>query len=373
MKKNYIYLIVYYYLAFQSCTVAQKVAQPVPTPDTTKISLLFAGDVMGHMPQINAAFDSSTGIYDFNPVFELVKPIVSKADIAVANLETTLAGKPFSGYPQFSSPDSLASALKNAGFDVLITANNHCLDRGASGLQRTISALDSLKILHAGTYVSDSARNASYPLVLTSKGIKIAILNCTYGTNGIPIPRSQIVNLIDTVQLKHDLTKAREARVDYIIVTLHWGTEYERIENRAQRSVAKFLFENGADLVIGSHPHVVQPIYKYYSNPSDSNNFNVVVYSLGNYVSNQRDRYKDGGIMINVVLQKVRQTKLIEYNYTPVWVYKGLINSKVDYRLIPIYNSDVTSDILDSTNREKAVLFFNDTKELLKDTPINLK
>ncbi|NJK98714.1 MAG: CapA family protein [Bacteroidales bacterium] len=147
---------------FSNCTVAQQVTDSVTLqePDTTEITLLFAGDVMGHMPQLNSAYDSSVGIYDFNPVFELVKPLVTSADIAVANLETTLAGVPYSGYPQFSAPDSLATALKHAGYDILITANNHCLDRGKAGLERTIAVLDSMKILNTGTFIHDSVRQA---------------------------------------------------------------------------------------------------------------------------------------------------------------------------------------------------------------------
>lgn len=371
-KKLLLYLSFSLYLVASNCTVAQQVATDTtvhPRVDTTEITLLFAGDVMGHMPQLNSAYDSSTGRYDFNPVFGPVKSLITEADLALANLETTLAGPPYAGYPQFSAPDSLATALKNAGFDILVNANNHCLDRGKQGMERTISVLDSLKILNTGTFVHDSVRVAKYPLLVEVKGIKLAILNCTYGTNGIPVQVPNVVNFIDTIQLKQDLAKAKQANVDYTIVTIHWGTEYERKENTFQRRIAAFLMRNGADMVVGSHPHVVQPVVKYYTS-TDSSNYNVVVYSLGNYVSNQRDRYKDGGIMFHATLRKTDRVQLKDFSYSPVWVFKGNIDNKLQYRILPVNAGSADYDFLDQESRTKASQFFNDTRELLKDVPV---
>lgn len=372
-KKLILYLTFSFYLIANNCTVAQQVkdsANLAPVvADTAEITLLFAGDVMGHMPQITSAFDSSTGLYDFNPVFSAVQPIISKADISIANLETTLAGKPYSGYPQFSAPDSLASALKNAGFDILINANNHCVDRGKQGLERTIKVLDSMKIRNTGTFLNENERMNRYPLIIDTLGFRIALLNCTYGTNGIPVQAPNIVNFIDTLQLRKDLIKAKQLNADYTIVTIHWGTEYERTENAGQRKTAAFLLKNGADMVIGSHPHVVQPVVKYYTN-SDSSNYNVVVYSLGNYVSNQRDRFKDGGIMFNARLQKTDKTILKDFSYTPVWVFKGNVTGKLQYRIVPVGKDTVNFDYFDQESRIKASQFFADTRELLKNIPV---
>jgi poly-gamma-glutamate synthesis protein (capsule biosynthesis protein) len=371
-KKFLLYFSFSFYLVANNCTVAQQVATDTSVHtsiDTTEITLLFAGDVMGHMPQLNSAYDSSTGRYDFNPVFGPVKSLITEADLALANLETTLAGPPFAGYPQFSAPDSLATALKNAGFDILVNANNHCLDRGKKGMERTISVLDSQEITNTGTFVHDSVRVAKYPLLVEVKGIKLAILNCTYGTNGIPVQAPNVVNFIDTLQLKQDLAKAKQANVDYTIVTIHWGTEYERKENAFQRRIASFLMRNGADMVIGSHPHVVQPVVKYY-NSNDSSNYNVVVYSLGNYVSNQRDRYKDGGIMFHATLRKTDKVQLTDFSYTPVWVFKGNIDNKLQYRILPVNAGSVDYNFLDQESRTKASQFFSDTRELLKEVKL---
>jgi poly-gamma-glutamate synthesis protein (capsule biosynthesis protein) len=372
-KKLFLYISFSIYVIFSNCAGAQQVTTDTmaqPKVDTTEITLLFAGDVMGHMPQINSAYDSSNGIYNFNPVFSEVKPFVSQADIAIANLETTLAGKPYSGYPQFSAPDSLATALKSAGFDILINANNHCLDRGKEGLERTIAMLDSFGIPNTGTFIDENARNLRYPLIYDAKGFRLAFLNCTYGTNGIPVQKPNVVNFIDTIQLKQDLAKAKQSNVDYTIVTIHWGTEYERTENAGQRKIAAFLLRNGADMVIGSHPHVVQPVVKYYTS-ADSSNYNVVVYSLGNYVSNQRDRYKDGGIMFNATLQKTDKIRLKECSYTPVWVFKGNIDNKLQYKILPVTTDLLEYNFLDSASRAKADEFRKDTETLLQGIPVS--
>jgi poly-gamma-glutamate synthesis protein (capsule biosynthesis protein) len=184
------------------------------------------------------------------------------------------------------------------------------------------------------------------------------------------VQKPNVVNFIDTIQLKEDLAKAKMASVNYTIVTIHWGIEYERAENAGQRKIAAFLLRNGADMVIGSHPHVVQPVVKYYTS-ADSSNYNVVVYSLGNYVSNQRDRYKDGGIMFTAKLQKTDKTKLKEISYTPVWVFKGNINNKLQYRIVPVGNDTLSyPDYFDQDSKIKAQQFFTDTKELLKNIPV---
>jgi poly-gamma-glutamate synthesis protein (capsule biosynthesis protein) len=372
-NKFFLYLTFSFYLGTSNCSVAQPVSADTPAQpqvDTTRVTLLFAGDVMAHMPQISSAYDSSTGTYDFNPVFSLVKPLVSKPDVAIANLETTLAGKPFAGYPQFSAPDSLATALKHAGFDILITANNHCLDRGQQGLERTVEMLDSFGIPHTGTFVNDSVRKSTYPYIFEVKGVKLALLNCTYSTNGIPVQRPNVVNYIDTNEIRRDLSRAKQANVDYTIVTIHWGIEYDRNENAEQRNIANFLLKNGADMVIGSHPHVVQPV-KMNDNPNDTASYSLVVYSLGNYVSNQRDRYKNGGIMLNVTLQKTTKTRLADYSYTPVWVYKGPIDNKLQYRVVPLSNDTVQPEFFDADSKLKANQFYNDTKALLNNIPVN--
>jgi poly-gamma-glutamate synthesis protein (capsule biosynthesis protein) len=343
------------------------------TGDTSRVTLMFAGDIMGHNEQINGARDTNKGTYDYEPTFRFVKPVIEKADIAVANLEVTLAGPPFSGYPQFSSPDALASAAKEAGFDVLIQANNHALDRGAAGFKRTLRVLDSLQITHTGTFYDSIDRRLHYPLILEKNNIRIALLNYTYGTNGLEISPPCIINRIDSDQISSDLMKAKQASPDYVIVTIHWGVEYERSANAQQKKLASFILSHGADVIIGSHPHVIQPVELILG--ADSAVSQLVVYSLGNYVSNQRAQYKDGGIMFNLDLQKTASgTRIYKYSYMPSWVYRQDLTGRSVFYILPVslYEQDNKVIELKEYDQYKLSRFANDTREHLGNIPEEL-
>ena len=335
--------------------------------DTSRLKIVFAGDMMGHMPLVSSTYNDSLKTYDYSPIFEYIKPYISSADLAVVNLEVTLAGSPFSGYPQFSSPDALANCLKDVGFDVLITANNHALDRGKKGVVRTIIVLDSLHILHTGTFKDSAEKNRSYPLIVNKNNISVAFLNYTYGTNGIKVQAPNIINYIDTAEIRKDIKKC-QGKVDFIIVTTHWGIEYERFPNIEQRKVADFIRKCGANAIIGSHPHVIQHLQKVYDR-KDSTDFIPVLYSLGNFVSNQRDRYTNGGIVYELDLEKVAFTKIKSYGYLPVWVFKGMINGKTSYKLIPRFSYDaaIKACHLDTQNKQDCQQFFKDTSQHLEN------
>jgi poly-gamma-glutamate synthesis protein (capsule biosynthesis protein) len=312
--------------------------------DTSRLKILFAGDLMGHDGQIKSAWDENSKTYRYDTCFSQIRNLVSAADIAVLNLEVTLAGEPYKGYPQFSSPDAVAIAAKNAGFDVFINANNHSLDGGKKGIERTISVLQENGIIRTGTFKDSIQRAIEYPLILEKNNIRLAILNYTYGTNGLTVSPPNIVNYIDTSLIKNDIEKARLAEPDFIFATLHWGLEYQRVENQQQRDIAKFLTDHGVDGVIGSHPHVIQPIRKYYKDPDDSSFYNLVVYSLGNFISNQGERYRDGGLMVELDLEKTVKTRVTGFRTDPVFVYKP---SKPDggeyFVLLPTNDSTVVS------------------------------
>ena len=187
-----------------------------------EITFLFMGDFMQHGPQIRAAKDSNNN-YNYDHYFDYTSSLINGVDFAVANLEVTLAGEPYTGYPRFSAPDEYAIGIKNAGFDILTTSNNHSNDRGSSGLIRTIDMLDSLKIQHLGTYKDSLERSQKYPLIIKKDGIKVALLNYTYGTNGLPTKSPNIVNMIDTIIMLKDILDAKKKNVDKIIVLTHWG------------------------------------------------------------------------------------------------------------------------------------------------------
>ena len=325
----------------------------------TYIDLLFIGDVMQHSPQIRGAYHPAEDNYNYDPCFQYIAPAIRRADIAIANLEVTLAGKPFTGYPTFSSPDELAAALKNAGVDVLVTANNHSLDRRKKGLERTIDVLDSLQIPHTGTFKDLDERRKSYPLILEKKGARLALLNYTYGTNGIPVTEPNVVNYIDTAQIKADVLRARELQADFVIAFYHWGDEYQSLPNTAQKSLVRISKEMGIDMVIGAHPHVLQPM--------EFEDSFLTVYSLGNFVSNQRDRYKDGGAMALATLEfdpVSRRVRAVKASYQLVWVYKKPAGGVSHYFILPAGETWARTIVTDPAERDKMQLFTRDSREL---------
>ena len=355
----------YVSLPFKNENSSKKVIQG-NFPDTTKqmISLFFVGDLMGHKPMIDAA--KTTSGYEYEHWFKYIKNRIEKYDLSVLNLEVTLAGDPYSGYPMFCSPDAYAKAAQNVGFDFFITANNHSIDRGKKGLERTLDVLDSLKIKHTGTFKDENERNKHYPYYWNYKGAKIAILNYTYGTNGIKINPPNVVNMIDTSQMKLDIQKAKKDGSTFIITTIHWGNEYQRKESSEQSNLAQWMADQGVDAIIGMHPHVVQPMKIVHpkNNPSKSV---PVAYSLGNFVSNQRERYKNGGIGVEVQLEVFKgKVTWQTWGYYPFWIQLG--GKPRGYYVIPASNLETNINQFRLTDQDKIIIkqFSADTRELLK-------
>lgn len=344
-------------------------ADTISSPDTHTLTLVFAGDIMGHDTQIEGAYDSATQSYNYEPVFRYVSDYISGADIAIGNLEVTLAGPPYKGYPQFSSPDALAEEIKKTGFDILVTANNHALDRGEAGFTRTLDVLDNIGFFRAGTY-RDSIEQANiHPLIIEKNLIRIALLNYTYGTNGLKIKPPCRINRIDTAVIAYELKKAKLANPDFIIVFIHWGNEYEREENTVQKKLAEFIIKNGADAIIGSHPHVVQP-FRFITLPGDTLKTCPVVYSLGNFVSNQRAQYKDGGIIAELHISKTGQeTRFDSINYLPYWVWRqDRTDGKSTFYVLPVAKYESNPDAFELLPGDVYRLnrFAGDTREHLK-------
>ena len=308
------------------------------------LSMLFVGDLMQHQAQIDAA-RRGDGRYDYSHCFSLVKDDIARADLAIGNLEVTLGGEPYRGYPQFSAPDEYLFALKEVGFDILATANNHSLDRHRRGLERTLMLVDSAGLIALGTYRDAADRAKRYPLVVEKNGLRIALLCATYGTNGIATTPPNIVNSLDRVELAADIRRARAMCPDAIIAIVHWGDEYQRQPNAQQRDLARWLIGEGVDHVIGSHPHVVQPIELV---PSDEYpTQHAVVYSLGNYVSNMSIAHGDVGAAVWLTLEKVgHTTRLKHIDYDLVWTERAALSRKGDFRIIPADTvpADLTPD-----------------------------
>ncbi len=309
------------------------------------ITLVFVGDIMGHSPQFEAAYNFQTNTYNYDICFQNVKSYITNADFSLANLEVPFAGAPYSGYPNFSSPDALLDAIKNAGFRILQTANNHVLDRGKSGMERTIKQIEKRKLLHLGSYIDEIQRDTIYPLIVESKGVRIAFLNCTYGTNGHEVAESNRINYIDTLEIISDIQKANKLNADLRIMTIHWGTEYELHANNSQRKLAQFLVNHGINLIIGSHPHVVQNAEIFYNKDSIPV---PVFYSLGNFISNQRKLNTNGGILVKVEIDSKSKT-IKNSSFLPVYVHIGVLNGEYQYHLIP------TSDFIQKPSNFKVL------------------
>ena len=329
-----------------------------------RVSLLFAGDAMQHLPQVHAA-QTKTG-YNYDSCFYLLKNKISSADIACVNFETSLGGKPYSGYPQFSSPDEFAFGLKDAGFDVFFLANNHVVDKGRRGFERTLGVLDSIGIKYTGAFKSKNTRGLNYPLMIIKNGIRIAFLNYTYDTNGLPVTAPNIVNVIDTTQMKSDLRLTQLYNPDIVIANMHWGDEYVTNPNTRQKKLADFLFRNGVRIIIGNHPHVVQPLVK---NKVDGEIESVVYYSLGNFVSNQQKVNTDGGALAEIVISKTdddSRVKIESCDYSLVWVRKQIEKGKLNYTLIPVEEHKKTAiSVLTPQELQKMNIFVTNADKII--------
>ncbi|MCR2802935.1 CapA family protein [Paenibacillus soyae] len=329
---------------------AAETASPAPpTPEPTPVEPVFTeavwmgvGDIMSHTPQLPGAYDAELDAYDFTPFFEEVKPIFEDGDWVMANLETPIAGKDYgyTGYPTFNAPVELAQALKAAGFNLLSTANNHSLDKGEKGLLRTLEHLKELGLQSVGT--AASPEEAETLVFSEQNGIKMGLLSYTYGTNGILIPdgKPYLVNLIDETKIKSDIQRLRDGGADIVTVALHFGNEYQTTPSEEQKRLARALVAAGADIIAGSHPHVIQP-YEVVETPGPDGQTKkaLIIYSMGNFISNQRGDSKDYGVIFKVGIRKnVTEgvTELTEIEAIPTWVHRYKPDRSYRYRVLPV-------------------------------------
>lgn len=318
----------------------------VETPTKTNIRLLAVGDIMFHSPQFHAA-KTTENTYDFNPVFKHVKSYIQDADLALGNFETVTAGKEkgFSGYPRFNSPKEVLSAIKNAGFDILSTANNHSLDQGKKGIISTIDAIEEYNLKNIGTY-----KELGRPILIEDiKGIKIGLLCYTYGVNGLESLISSdelefMVNRIDEDLIRQDIVQAKDDGAEIVVVFIHWGYEYHKKVSTQQVELSKKMVEWGANIILGSHPHVIQRAEVIEFDGRE----NYVIYSMGNFLSNQRletmgNSYTEDGVMVEIELEKnLSNSEVIikDIKYIPTWVYRYSENNKFSYEILPLEDID---------------------------------
>ena len=322
----------------------------VTSQNPMTFSLSAIGDIMCHNTQYMDAYNSNTDSYDFSYVFEDIQNYIGSADISIGSLETTFAGKDrgYSNYPTFNSPEQLAYDLAEMGLDVLSTAGNHALDKGFSGLCNTLDVLDDANISHTGTYRSQDERD--FVLIKDVKGVKVAILSYTYGTNGIPVPYDKefCVNLIDRNLIKQDIENAKSQNADVIIACMHWGIEYQTTPNNEQEDLADFLFQSGVDIILGNHPHVLQPMEKRSVTLADGTAKDCfVIYALGNFICDQNSKNTRNSIILNLDITKNIDGKISidKVDYVPIYMYK---NSNLNIRKMKLL--DIEKSISDYEN-----------------------
>lgn len=290
-------------------------------PIVRKATLAVVGDIMVHDYQYNEAYDASTGNYDFMHNFQDMKKYFEGRDFVIGNLETTFGGpeKKYSSFPMFNTPDSFLDALKDAGFNLVTTANNHSMDTFQSGVKRTLDKLDEYDIEHVGTYRSQEERDKI--LIKEVNGIEFAFLSYTYGTNGISVPKPYLVSLLDEEKVREDIAKAKKM-ADMVIILPHMGNEYESEPNDTFKGWADIMFEAGADMILASHPHVLQPMeYRMIENGDGTQRKGFICYSLGNFISSQTTPPRNASIVLHITVEKTDDKKPIiqEVSFVPIW------------------------------------------------------
>lgn len=346
--------------------------EPVYPPDA-ELKVMCVGDIMGHLSQLYAAYDKASDSYDFRPFFVYAAPYISSADLAIANIETSFKGSaPYTGYPNFNTPDSMGAAVRDMGIDVACFANNHMLDSGLDVLKRGVRLFRDMGFTTSGMRLDAAEKRYS---LYEAKGVTFGILNYTYETprsGGRRTIQSGVLNeesdeLInhfgyeendaDLAAVKEHMELAREDGADVIIVFLHWGEEYQRSSNSWQKKMAEYLAGNGADIIFASHPHVLQEIASFETAYKDGTKKVPVFYSMGNFISNQRqetlsNRYTEQGMIAEVRLTwSFEHEKItdISFGCIPTWVDRYKPNGKFSYAVVPLAGDFASNEHLDAS------------------------
>lgn len=357
------------------CTITRVTGTPL-----YDAKLTFTGDIMVHSYQYNEAYNSQTGEYDFKHNFEDVKKYFDDSDFVVGNFETTMAGENvgISDYPCFNSPDSIADAIQYAGFDLVTTANNHCMDKGMKATLRTLEILDDHSIDHIGTYSSEEARSQIY--IKNINGINVAFLSYTYGTNGIRIPEDWLVNIISEDLIKGDIARAKALNPDIIVVLPHMGNEYEEYPKQVFKNWAYTMLNAGADIVVASHPHVLQPMEMVdITNDDGSIRKGFVMYSMGNFISSQTTPPRNSSILLNIEIEKKNDiTNITGISFIPIWTqFRNASNTgnyfvvRSVYEMLTMPEADLKNTVRQSDISRLKDIHFETTRKLLdQDVPL---
>ena len=346
--------------------IEKKIKNEIANEDY-QATLMVAGDIMFHSPQLDAARQGD-GTYSFMNTFRYLRPLLSKG-YALANFESTIADANFSGYPAFRTPHNAMNAIKFVGFDMVALANNHSLDGGLAGVVRTIETADFYQLAHVGTYKDPES---NLPTIVNIEGRDIAFLNYTYGLNGLDRyieGKEYMINTLNEDKVLKDIAYAKE-NAQGTIVIVHWGTEYRRTADDYQKYWAKFFAENGVDIILGSHPHVIEP-----AEFIDHEGFQTYcIYSMGNFLSNQRREYMGGspygedGVIVELQIKATGDRIYADtVTYHPTWVHR--INKPLSFTIYPCeagLNGEING--VDDFIKNRLQESYDRTMEIFKDT-----
>ncbi|MEI6041978.1 MAG: CapA family protein [bacterium] len=367
---------------------ADSIKQVEPAPVVRKVTLLAVGDIMMHQAQLDATYNKKNGKYDFSSFFVNIKPYLNNADIVYANLETPIAGKElkYSGYPRFNAPAEILTELKNNYFTHVSLANNHALDRGVVGLTNTIKNVENSGLIGLGARIQPDTKIAlsgtsSLPNGIVSpisnyqitekNGLKFGFVSYTYDTNGLTLPKSKsgMLSYINKEQIVRDINDLKKQNVDVIVTALHFGVEYKLQENASQRELAQLACNSGANIVLGDHPHVLEPITFLKSTNGEKC---LVIYSLGNFVSGMTNPYTDlGGILKLEITKEINPSRVngsstlsITPDFMGTWVKRGSDkNGNKYYTVLPLDADKIPVSInvskREQDNLEKYRIFVN--------------
>lgn len=329
MRKIFILIMCFFICACSKTILASReVIIDEYVPDSKKLKLTMVGDALIHTPIYKSVYEN--GKYNFDPIFDEFKSSIRESDLLYYNQETIIGGESlgYSGYPRFNTPASFAETMVNMGFNLVSRANNHTLDMGESGILNACNFWNRYKhVLTSGSACTMSERN---PSIFETNEIKYALLSYTTTTNGLVSPNDYYVNLYDEEIVKEDINKVRND-ADIVIVAMHWGVEYAKIPNDEQIKIAEYLSKLGVDIVIGTHPHVIEPI-TWIGNT-------LVIYSLGNFISNQtttNEYARRIGLMVNIDITKTvvdHETRVTLDNLNTELIYTYKKDNK--FKVIP--------------------------------------
>ncbi|NOX19120.1 MAG: CapA family protein [Chlorobi bacterium] len=369
-------IFIFYFLV---CSPFIADAQNFSPPDDSVavVSFSFVGDIMCHSTQFKFARVKKDS-FDFKPSYEFIRPIFKNFDFNFGNLETVFAGNKikYTGYPLFNTPDDFLEGLKYAGFDYLFTANNHSYDRFEKGVRRTIKVV---KYNFMNTIGTNLSANGKKYLIVEKNNISIAVLAFSFGINGFTMPegREYLVNLIDKDAISSQIENAKKENPDIVLVYFHFGNEYQKEPSAYQKDIVKFTVAQGADIIIASHPHVMQPV-EFFKTEGGNLDTGFVAYSLGNFISNQRWRYSDASVIISFEIEKnllSDKARLKNVSFLPLWVYKGKYKGKPQYIILPseisLFND--RPPFLSGDDWTKMKESYEDTKSIITKRTKNIK